>query len=81
MESNEIESNEKSTRDIWFAVFLRMKGFEVKNFEVIKKGTKGTGRFFFDISDEEWRSLKIECQNSDIQSIKAHMTSLKDMLY
>lgn len=68
----------KLTTDIWFASFLKLKGHKVKNFDVM---TKSKGRFHFEISEEEWKKLKLEFDASDISKIKMHQIALKDMLH
>ena len=68
----------KSTSDIWFASFLKMEGYEIKDVTVV---TKNKGRFTFDISEEEWIKLKIKCDKSEVSKIKAMQTSLKDLLH
>ena len=63
---------------MWFASFLMSKKYKVESFDVIKKGK---GRFYFDVSDEDWKELKLECSNSIIQEIKLHQITLKDMVH
>jgi len=66
------------TSDIFFAAFLRLKGYSVKDFEVI---SRGRGKFIFDISEDEWKACKLEFMKSDINKIKLHQEELKDLLY
>jgi len=68
----------KSTTDIWFGSFLRMKGFNVKNYEVI---SKGRGKYFFDVEMELWKQLKLEFDSSEISKLKLHQIALKDLLH
>lgn len=68
----------KVTSDLWFTAFLRLKGFEVKDFEVV---SKHKGRYHFDITDEEWKKLKFEFVNHDASKIKQFFSELRDLLY
>ena len=66
------------TTDIWFAAFLRLKGYEITDYNVL---SRGKGKFFFDISPSDWKEMKIEFSNSIISGIKLHQIALKDLLY
>jgi hypothetical protein len=68
----------KVTTDIWFASFLKLKEYQVINFDVLPKSK---GRFYFNISDEDWKKLKLEFDASAISKIKMHQIALKDMLH
>lgn len=68
----------KSTTDIWFASYLLYKGFELADFEVIKRGK---GSYTFDITDEEWKDFKLDFSKSETNAIKSHHIALKDLLY
>jgi len=70
--------NTKKITDLWFATFLRMKGFELADFELIHRGK---GVYIFDIDDETYRKLRLEFFKSDISKAKQTMESLKDMAY
>ena len=67
-----------STTDLFFAAFLKFKGFELKDFEVI---AKGRGRYKFKISKEDYKQMKLEFIASDISKIKQNMEEIKDLLY
>lgn len=66
------------TTDIWFAAFLKFKGYELANYEVI---TRGKGRYKFKISSEDYKKEKLEFIKSDISKIKQVMEEIKDLLY
>lgn len=66
------------TSDIWFASWLKTRGYKLLDFE---KLDKNRGRYTFDISTETWKKEKLAFSNSDVSSIKLHFTSLKDLLY
>jgi hypothetical protein len=66
------------TTDIWFASFLKLKGYKLVDFTLIGKGK---GKYKFDISSVDWKKEKMEFIVSDISKIKQHMEELKDLLY
>lgn len=68
----------KWSTDIWFITFLKMEGYEIKNFEVI---SRNRGKFYFDINDKDWKDLKLKCDKSLISTIKTVQCSLKDLLH
>lgn len=68
----------KNTTDIWFGSFLLSKGHNVKDYDIIKKGK---GRYYFDLTDDEWKELKLEFGASNISELKAYHTKLKDFVY
>jgi hypothetical protein len=68
----------KGTTDIWLASFLMLQGHSVDNFDVIDKHK---GKYYFNLTDEEWETVKMEFHNSDISKVKMYHVSLKDLLY
>jgi hypothetical protein len=68
----------KWSSDIWFCAFLVHNGLEVKDFQLI---AKGKARYGFDISDEDWKLLKLEFSKAEIAKYKAIFEKLKDLLY
>lgn len=70
--------NLKSSSDLWFSAFLQLKGIRVEKFEVI---SRGKGRYFFDLTDDQWNFYKLEFNNSDIVRYKISIEQLKDLLY
>lgn len=70
--------NVKATTDIWFSSFLRMKGYEIANFDVLPRMK---GRYYFKISEDDWKKMKVEFNKSTVSEIKMQQIALKDMLY
>jgi hypothetical protein len=66
------------TTDIWFAMFLKMEGYSIVKYDIL---SKNKGKFYFDISMEDWMELKLKCDKSTISEMKAIQTSLKDLLH
>lgn len=66
------------TTDLWFAAFLKLKGYKIKDFIVI---SRGKGQYEFIISEELWKKEKLEFIQSDISRVKQIMEQLKDLLY
>jgi hypothetical protein len=66
------------TTDIWFASFLQLKGYQLSNFSILNRGK---GSFDFVISEEEWKTMHLAFNSSDISKIKQIQLSLKDLLY
>ena len=67
-----------STTDLFFAAFLKFKGFEIEDYEVI---SKGKGRYKFRISPDDYKKMKLEFVSSDISKIKQIIEEIKDLLY
>lgn len=68
----------KSSTDLWYSAFLMMKNFKVEKYEVI---SRGKGRYFFNISDDDWIKYKLEFNNSDLIKYKTFIEQLKDLLF
>lgn len=66
------------TTDLFFAAYLKLKGFELSDYTVL---SRGKGRYIFNISEEDYKKQKLEFSNSDISKIKQNCESLKDLLY
>lgn len=66
------------TTDIWFASYLLYKGYVLTDFDVIHRGK---GKYKFEITEEQWKELKLEFSSSETNAIKSHHLSLKDMTY
>lgn len=66
------------TTDIWFAAFLKHRGFAIIDYYVLGKGR---GKYKFDISSEEYKKQKMLFINSEISKIKQNMEEIKDLLY
>lgn len=68
----------KKSTDVWFCAFLVTKDYKVIDTEVISRGKV---ECHFDISDEEWKSLKIEFNNSDLIKFKFAVEQIKDLAF
>lgn len=64
--------------DLWFASYLKCKGYELVDFELLHRGK---GVYIFDIEEEEYKKMRIEFFKSDISKIKQIQESLKDMAF
>ena len=70
--------NIKNTTDLFFAAYLKVKGFTLVDYTLL---SRGKGKFFFDISDEDYKKNKLDFIASDISKIKQSIEELKDLLY
>lgn len=68
----------KSSQDVWFISFLKLKGYEIHHYDVISRGKV---KCYFDIPDEEWKNLKLEFNKSEISKYKTIIDGLKDLAY
>jgi len=68
----------KSTTDLWFASFLLHKGEKLKNY--VKVGPR-KARYEFEISEKDWKELRLQFFASEAQQIKLKQEQLKDLLY
>lgn len=68
----------KSSQDVWFISFLKIKGHEIDHYEVIARGKV---KCHFDISDDEWKELKLEFNKSEISKYKSIIESIKDLSF
>jgi hypothetical protein len=66
------------TTDIWFASFLKFKEYSLIDYEVI---ARGKAKYHFDISDEDWKKMKLEYLNSDLSKLKQIMEEIKDLAF
>lgn len=66
------------TRDLFFAAFLRLKGYEVSDFKMIDKRK---AIYVFGISKEDYKKMKLEFMKSDISKIKQFQEELKDLIF
>jgi len=67
----------KST-DLWFSAFLKLKGYQLIDFEVVGRGK---GKFVFEISEQDWKKERIAFFASDTSRLKQAIEELKDLLY
>ena len=68
----------KKITDLWFAAFLKSKGYELADFELKHRGK---GVYIFEIEDEEYKKLRLEFFKSEISKIKQIMEELKDLAF
>ena len=68
----------KNTTDIWFASWLQVKGYKLKDFTV---KSRGKGSYTFEITDDQWKNEKLDFSNSEVSKVKTSFSGLKDLLY
>lgn len=68
----------KYTTDLWFSSFLLLKNIKIDKYEVI---SRGKGKYFFNLSDEDWQKYKLEFNNSEVVKYKSTFEQLKDLVY
>ena len=66
------------TRDVYFAAYLKMKGYKVVDFILIDQHR---AEFKFDITKEEYKKMKLEFVTSESSKIKQCMEVLKDLIH
>ena len=74
------EQNQYKTDDLAFAAFLRVKGFQLSRVEKIQPNRTDSKRaFYFEVSDEQLQTLKLEFVNSDVLRFYNHILGLKKL--
>lgn len=68
----------KKSTDVWFCAFMMFKGHNLSSYDVIARGRV---ECHFLISDEEWKSLKIEFNKSEFIKFKGLIDQLKDLAF
>lgn len=68
----------KSSSDVWFCAFLVKKGNKIEEYDVIDKGKV---RCKFNLTDDQWKTFKLEFNNSELSEFKSLIDKLKDMAY
>ena len=68
----------KTVTDLWFAAYLKSRGYILKDFTVIQRGK---GSYIFEISDEEYKKVKLDYFNSELSKVKQIMEELKDLVF
>lgn len=66
----------KQTTDIWFCAFLQLKGYKIITFD---KLIKNKVRCYFDLTEDEWSTLKLEFNNSELIKYKTVIEQIKDL--
>lgn len=66
----------KQTNDVWFMAFLTKRGHKFKEYfrSADKKVT-----LKFDISDDEWKKLRVEFYHSELAEYKRLVRQFKDL--
>lgn len=67
----------KSTSDVWFSAFLMHENIKLESYE--KLGNKVT--CYFNLSDEQWKDLKLKFHNSEISKFKGYIEKIKDLAH
>lgn len=68
----------KSTTDIWFASFLMSMDHKCVDFNII---SRYKGEYKYNISEADWKKLKLLYINSEVKKIEDYQKQLKDLLY
>jgi hypothetical protein len=66
------------TCDIWFAAYLKFNGYVIKDFEIIQRGK---AKFIFDMSQEDYKKMKLDFIKSDLSKLKQIIEEVKDLAY
>ena len=66
------------TKDIDFSAFLRMNDFPLADYQVL---SRGKGIFYFKMTQEEWKKMKLKFSVSAHSELKRFKLDLKDLLY
>lgn len=68
----------KSSTDVWLIAFLMSKKIPVADY---RKKEYGKVECFFNLSEEEWKKLKLEFDNSEIVNFKTYLQRIKDLYF
>lgn len=68
----------KNTTDVWFASYLMLIGVDLATYEVI---SKGKGRYYFDVEEDDWKLHKMRFHQSDVTRVKMLQISLRDLVH
>ena len=68
----------KSSSDVWFCAFLMHKGHKIAKYDVIDRGKV---RCFFELSEEDWKTAKLEFNHSEVAKYKQTIESIKDLCW
>ena len=66
----------ETTTDLWFAAFLKHKGYKLINYTVIQRGKV---KFVFEIGANDYKLRKLDFVNNEISKIKQIIEELKDL--
>jgi hypothetical protein len=67
----------KSTSDVWFSAFLLHENITLATY--VANGNKVTCSF--ELTDEQWKELKIKFHNSEISKFKGYIEKIKDLAH
>jgi len=68
----------KSSKDVWYCAFLMKKGYKIQSYNVFDRGKVCC---YFDISDEDWKKLKLEFNHSELSEYKMLIDKIKDLCF
>ena len=68
----------KTTTDLWLATYITRKGIKLADYKLMAPRKVSFG---FDISDDEWKKLKLEYFSSELAEFEKSMEKLKDLSY
>ncbi len=68
----------KKATDVWFCAFVINKGHSIKKYDVLSRGKVCC---YFEITEDEWKSLKLEFNNSELINFKGIINNIKDLAF
>ena len=71
-------NNLKNSTDIWFCAYLQLQGIKLAKYDVEGRGKV---RCYYDVTDDEWKQLRLDFNNSDVSRYKTAVESIKDLAY
>ena len=71
-------NNKIGTKDVWFSAYLQDLGHEIV---AVNRITRGKAEYMFELSEEDWRKLKLDFHNSKLSKYKSLISKLKDLAY
>jgi hypothetical protein len=71
--------NKNKTKDLWFYAFLRTHGYELADY--IKHEDTNKSEFIFNISNEDWKQMKLDFNKSDLSKGKWFIEEAKDLIF
>jgi hypothetical protein len=71
--------NKNKTKDLWFYAFLRIRGYELSDY--VKHEDTNKSEFIFNITNDEWKQLKLDFNKSDLSKGKWFIEEAKDLIF
>lgn len=68
----------KTSTDLFFCAFLKLKGVGLSSYDVIQRGKISCS---YELSDEDWKKNKLEFNNSEFAKLKQIIEQLKDLSF